>query len=144
MYRYLRKIFEKISGYPADSELSKEYIWAWRFSGIRPTSVEWSEDVRKPGFRFDGSNMSYFCFADKDGVYFIGNVDTDGIFDESRYKRKACLIKKYLEMPNLCSKEEAVLFCAKAVKIEADHMNESVNISDFSIEACQHSIFNFG
>jgi len=144
MYKHLRKIIEKFTGYPQDSELAKEYMWAWRLTKVRPTCVEWSETVKKAGFRFDGSNMTYFCYANFDGSYYIGNVDTDGFFNEDRYKRKAYLIEKHLKIPINCSKEESVVFCAKAVRIERDYRNELIDTSGVSLRMCQHSIINFG
>ena len=81
IYRCLRKILEYITGFPSTDILAKEYIWAWKYTGIRPHKIELSEVHKRPCFTFKNGHLIYFCHTDKDGFYYIGNVDMDGFFN---------------------------------------------------------------
>lgn len=144
MYKYLRRILEYITGYPADPNLAAEYRWAWRETGVRPRRVMSEDSVDFPTFVFQKGPVSYFCCSDYDGNYVIGNTDTDGIFKEKAYRRRSILISKHLgKRPQDCSKEEAVRFCARAVCIDREHEGESVNTSSLDLVGSEHSIMSF-
>lgn len=144
IYNNLRKIIEKLTGYPYDPELAKEYIWAWKYTGIRPYRMELTEIGKLPSFRFKKGEVTYFCSPNPKGEYIIGNIDTAGFTDHKRYKRRAFLIAKYLQKrPYNCSKEEAVSFCAKAINIEKEHKGEIIDTSEFSLRTSEHAIISF-
>lgn len=144
MYIYMQKIIKKIKNFPREMS---EFLWAKKITGVYPYEVEWSQDDKNPSFIFKNGPVRYFCSAKSDGKYGIGNVDTDGFLKEKqhKYKRRAILIQKYLgKRPENCSKEEAVLFCAKAVTIERGHKKEEIEISGNNLIGVQHSIISFG
>ena len=141
--RLLRNFLELMTGYPANPELAYEYIWAWRFTGIRPHRLEMTEIGQKPAFRFKRGPVTYFCSPDPEGKYVIGNVDTDGFFNNDRYMRRAYLVAHFLgKRPSDCSKEEAVSFCARAVCIERDHGQAVIDTSKIMSEEIQHAIIS--
>ena len=144
-YKCLRKIIEKTFGFPSDPELATEYMWAWNLTSIRPYKVTVEEFGDFPAFEFKKGPVVYFCCANQEGKYSIGNIDGDGFFKQSRYKRRAILIARHLgSRPQECSKEEAVRFCAKAIQIDSKYKTEEVDTSNIELIGAEHSIINIG
>lgn len=124
LYRWLRKIIEYLTDYPADDELAKEFMWAWRLTGFTPYVSRIGDGIE---FKFKNNCMVYWCYSMRNNPdkFHIGNIDASIFHQKKRFRKICYLISKHLKFPeDGCSKEEAVLFCAQAVNIEKLYPNE--------------------
>lgn len=126
LYRWLRKIIEYLTGYPADDELAKEFMWAWRLTGFRPSEIELNLDDDWISFTFRKGLIAYHCWMEIIGDKFhISTLDFNIFKNKRKFRKTAYLIDKYLSIPiKGASKEEIVTFCARATNINKLYPNE--------------------
>lgn len=113
--RILRRLLERLTGYPNDDELARHYRYAWRVTGRRPTNVKrlLTGDVSAVYRR---GSYNVWCTLRRDGTCYVMSFDTEAFTDYDGYHRRRWRVNRVLGfLPEKPTLNECLTYCARAV-----------------------------